>query len=57
MNEKSLLGKIKSKYIFGSIFNFICQEYKLKLFVHSNFFQKKLNLKLLDYQEAYINQF
>ena len=57
MNVQSLLEKIKSKYILEEILSYIKQEYKLKIFVHSNLYQKKLNLKLLDYQVAYINQF
>ena len=57
MNEQSLLGKIQSKYILKEIFNYIeMVNFKFKLFVHSNFFQKQLDLKLIDYQEAIINQ-
>ena len=58
MSEQSLLGKIKSKYVLQEIFKYIkTKNYNLKLFVHSNLFQEKLNLKILNYQEAYINQF
>ena len=54
----SVLEKISSKYILESIFNYIRDEkYKLKLFINSKLFQKKLNLNLIDYQENYINRF
>ena len=54
----SLLEKIQSKYIFESIFNYIEDEnYKLKLFVYSKSFKKKLSIGLINYQEQYICKF
>ena len=54
----SVLEKISSKYILESIFNYIEDEkYKLKLFINSKLFQKKLNINLIDYQENYIGKF
>ena len=58
MNKEQILEKISSNYIFQNIFDFIPNKvFKYKLFVHSKFFQEKLNIKLIDYRQVYVNQF
>ena len=58
MENKSLLETIKSKYIFEQIFGFIKDKnFKLKLFIHSKIFQKKLELEFTDYTNAYLSKF
>ena len=58
MEDPSLLAKIDSKYILDEIFSYIRKKnFKLKFFVYSNYFQKRLDLKLINYQESYLNQF
>ena len=58
MENKSLLETIKSKYIFEQIFGFIKDKnFKLKLFIHSKLFQKKLELEFSDYTNAYLSKF
>lgn len=58
MEDKSILKKIKSKELFNELFEFIKDpNFKLKLFVHSKSFQKKLDLDLVDYEKTYIDQF
>ena len=50
------LKKIKSIHILETIFNYIKgNKIKYKLFVYSKYFQKKLKLTLLDYQENYFS--
>ena len=57
MNRKRILEKISSKYILANIFDAIKENnFKLKLFTYSKLFQQKLELKLIDYQEANIIQ-
>ena len=57
MNNKSLLKRIKSKYILNSLFEYIkYTNLKFKLFNYSKFFQNKIGLTLFDYQERYINK-
>ena len=56
MNNKSLLKKIKSKYIYKIIFDYIDNEnFKFKLFNYSKYFQNILILKLFDYKEKYFD--
>ena len=55
INSKGL-NKISSDYILNFILNFIKDDIKYKLFVHSKKFQKKLGLSLNDYQEKGIKR-
>ena len=55
INSKGL-NKISSDYILNFILNFIKDDIKYKLFVHSKKFQKKLGLNLNDYQEKGIKR-
>ena len=51
------LIKIKSSYILKNIFNYIQDDnIQFKLFFYSKFFQNKLDIKLIDYKEKYINK-
>ena len=56
MENNSILTKIESIYVLKSIFEYLKKEKTLNLFVYSSFFQKKLDLKLSDYQSKYINR-
>ena len=57
MEKKDLINKIKSKYILNYIFYFIKDtKFKLKLFLHSKSIQDKLNLKLINYKELFLNK-
>ena len=50
MEEKSILEKISSKYIFEGIFNYINnQNFKMKLLCYSKALQKKININIIDY--------
>ena len=52
------MEKIKSKYVLDTIFTFIKDsKLKYKLVVYSKLLQKKLCLKLFDYQKKYIDKF
>ena len=55
INIKQILDKISSKYILKGIFDYIDEDvyFKLKLFIHSNSFQKKLDINIFKYQEKY----
>ena len=56
--EKSILQNINSIYTFQRIFEYIKDNnFNLKLFSHSKEFQKKLDIKLDDYIEKFINKF
>ena len=55
INSKGL-NKISSNYILNIISNFIKDDIKYKLFVHSKKFQKKLGLSLIGYQEKSIKR-
>ena len=56
MNNKSILKRIKSKYIYKIIFDYINNEnFKLKLFNYSKYFQNILGLKLFDYKEKFFD--
>ena len=57
MKQVSLSKRIKSKFIFNLIFDYIKDaKFKMKLFLYSKSFQKHLGLNLLDYQEVYFNK-
>ena len=56
MNKKSILKRIKSKYIYNIIFDYINNEnFKLKLFNYSKYFQNILGLNLFDYKEKFVD--
>ena len=56
MENKSLLVKLKSEYIFDNIASYIKDDcFICKLFIHSKYFQKKLDLELL-YLEKYLTK-
>ena len=56
MNNKYILKKIKSKYIYELIFDYIKNEnFKFKLFNYSKYFQNILGIKLFDYKEKYFD--
>ena len=56
MDTKTFLEKISSKYNLDAIFDFIGYDFKMKFFVHSKLFQKKLDIELFDYQELYLKK-
>ena len=57
MENKQLLGKIKSYYLLNQIFNYIQNEnLKLKLFKYSKLYQEKLGIKLFEYKEKYLQK-
>ena len=57
MESKIKLAKIKSKYLIEEIFKYIDNEnFKYKLFSHSQLFQTRLSIGLNDYKERYIKQ-
>ena len=46
-----MLEQINSDYLLNNLFEYIEDEnYKMKLFVHSNLFQKILKINLYDYK-------
>ena len=56
MNSNTLLEKIESKYLLNSLFEYVNKDnFKLKLFVHSKFFQNKLDINIFNYQDIYFN--
>ena len=58
MENKNILDKISSLYITKNIFDYIKDEnFKLKLFLYSKYFQKKLNINYTLCYEKYINKF
>ena len=57
MENKSILKKIKSKYLYNIIFNYInYSNFEYILFKYSKFFQKILNIELDDYRVKYIDK-
>ena len=51
------MKEIKSSYIYDKIFNYIKDEnFKYKLFFYSKKFQNKINIKLVDYKEKYLEK-
>ena len=58
MENKSVLNKIKSKYILLKIFSFIeNSDFLYSFFVYNKSFQQKLDLELVDYERAYLEKF
>ena len=56
MKKQELIKRIKPTYIINYIFKYIKDNnLKLKLFIYSKYFQNKLNIKLIDYKEKYID--
>ena len=56
MENPFLIKKIKSSYILKNIFNYIKDiNFKMKLFFYCKLFQNKLDIKLIDYKEKYID--
>ena len=54
---EELINKIKSKFILNYVFDYIKDtNFKVKLFIHSKSYQKKLDLKLLTYKELFLNK-
>ena len=56
MNTNSILEKISSKYNLENIFDYIGNNFKMKFFVYSKLFQKKLDFNLFDYQQLYLKK-
>ena len=55
MENQGIINKIKSVYIIQNIFNYIKDnKIQFKLFRHSKYFQKKLNINFLDCKEKYL---
>ena len=53
----SLLEKIKSKYIFNKIFDYISNDFfKLKLFIHSKTLQKKFDFQI-EYRFSFLKEY
>ena len=51
------LGKINSKDIIKDILNYIKDEnFKYKLFIHSKYFQKKLDINLIELKKKYLSK-
>lgn len=51
-----ILTKIKSIYILDLLFDYIKDEnFKYKLVVHSKYHQNLMNIKLIDYKMAYLD--
>ena len=56
MENPFLIKKIKSSYILKNIFNYIKDiNFKMKIFFYCKLFQNKLDIKLIDYKEKYID--
>jgi len=56
MENQNLINEIKSTYILKNIFNYIKDNnFQLKLFAYSNYFQNKFDLKLV-YKEKFIDK-
>ena len=57
MENNCLFEKIKSKYICQKVFEYIKEEnFKFKFLLYSKYFQKKLELEIIDFKERYIIQ-
>ena len=58
MEDNSILAKISSKYVFQNIFDYIKDsKFKLRLFNYSKYFQKMLDIDIIDYESEYISNF
>jgi len=52
-----MLNKIYSNYIINNIFDYIQDiNFKFKIFLHSKYFQKRLNINLTELKEKYLNK-
>ena len=57
MENSGLIGKIKSYYILKGIFDYLPDNLRqLQLFVYSNFYKNKFDLKLIDYKTKYLER-
>ena len=57
MENEEIINNIASKYILNIICNYIKDEnFKEKLFLYSNKFQKKFDIKLIGLKENYLNK-
>ena len=57
MKDEFILDKINSKFIHEKIYDYIKDEnFKFKLFKHSKYYQKKLEIDVFNYKERYIYQ-
>ena len=57
MENEGIIYKIKSKYIMENIFNYIKDNnFQLKLFIYSKYYQNKLSIRLINYKEKYVNK-
>ena len=57
MNKRKNLEKISSKYIVQLIIEYIDNDnWKMKLFKYSKYFQKIFQLKLINYQIKFFHQ-
>ena len=57
MENQKIIHKIKSKYILKHILNYIeDQNFQLKLFFHSKYFQIKLDINLLYCYKKYLDE-
>ena len=57
MEERSILEKISSKYIFEEIFKYIEDKiFKMNLLCYSKALQKKININIIDYKVKYIEK-
>ena len=57
MENNHQINKIKSSYIIKNIFNFIKEDnFQMKLFFYCKLLQNKLDIKLIDYKEKYIDK-
>ena len=56
MNNGAMINKIKSKYILKYLFNYIGNtSFELKIFIHSKYFQNKLNLTQSYYYKKFLD--
>ena len=57
MENEGLIAKIKSFYILKGVFDYLKDNLaQLQLFLYSNYYQKKFNLKLIDYKAKYLER-
>ena len=57
MENEALINKIKSIYILKNLFNYIKDKnFKYKLFFHSQHFQQKFDMNLIEFKEKYLEK-
>ena len=56
MEKKCEIEHILSKYILNNIFDYLSENFHMKLFIYSKYFQNKLEFELLNYQEEYLKK-